>query len=186
MKKTKLIATIASVVLVIALIGFGVYAATSVSFGVTSKINYVVRDVFVDITYSKEIDGVLDGEETTLKSYEEDELTGIVTPLASIPDTQLSAGEFEEKDQTIAYIITVKNVANDPTPISLSLSATYVPDDSDNYDTDAIELTVTGDCTNLSFAYNAERTLTATLTLLSDINPSVGTLTISVVAVNNV
>ena len=48
-KRAKIITTIASLCLAVALMAFGVYAATQVSFNVASKVSFTVRDVFVDI-----------------------------------------------------------------------------------------------------------------------------------------
>ena len=48
-RKGKIITTIASLCLAVALMAFGVYAATTVTMGVTSKVCYVVKDVFVTV-----------------------------------------------------------------------------------------------------------------------------------------
>ena len=48
-KRAKIITTIASLCLAVALMAFGVYAATQVGFGVTSKVKFEVIDVFVTI-----------------------------------------------------------------------------------------------------------------------------------------
>lgn len=48
-RKTKIITTIASLCLAVALMAFGVYAATTVTLGVVSKVEFTVRDVFVRV-----------------------------------------------------------------------------------------------------------------------------------------
>lgn len=59
-KRVKLITTIASLCLAVALMAFGVYAATSVSFGVTSSVSFVMDKVYVSIAGS-----VTGGTDTT-------------------------------------------------------------------------------------------------------------------------
>ena len=49
-KRAKIITTIASLCLAVALMAFGVYAATNVTLTVNSKVNFTVTDVFVDVT----------------------------------------------------------------------------------------------------------------------------------------
>ena len=49
MKRFKIITTIASLCLAVALLAFGVYAAANVTLNVTSKVKFIVTDVFVDI-----------------------------------------------------------------------------------------------------------------------------------------
>ena len=48
-KRAKIITTIASLCLAVALLAFGVYAAANVTLNVTSKVKFIVTDVFVDI-----------------------------------------------------------------------------------------------------------------------------------------
>ena len=47
MKKFKIISTCASLLLMVALLVFGVYAATSVSFGISSTVSFKCENVFV-------------------------------------------------------------------------------------------------------------------------------------------
>lgn len=49
MKKRKLLATIASLSLAIALLAFGVYSAGAVSFNITNTVTYTFADVLVDV-----------------------------------------------------------------------------------------------------------------------------------------
>jgi len=49
-KRAKIITTIASLCLAVALMAFGVYAAHMVTFDVTTKVNFAVTDVFVSVT----------------------------------------------------------------------------------------------------------------------------------------
>ena len=50
MKKFKIISTCASLLLMVALLVFGVYAATSVSFGVSSTVSFKCENVFIKVT----------------------------------------------------------------------------------------------------------------------------------------
>ena len=49
-KKVKLFSTIASLCLAVALMAFGVWAATSSAFKVTSKVSFTATDVYVQFT----------------------------------------------------------------------------------------------------------------------------------------
>ena len=49
-KKVKLMSTIACLCLSIAMMMFGIFAATNVSFNLSSTVSYTVQDVFVEIT----------------------------------------------------------------------------------------------------------------------------------------
>ena len=50
MKKFKIISTCASLLLMVALLVFGVYAATSVSFGISSTVSFKCENVFIKVT----------------------------------------------------------------------------------------------------------------------------------------
>lgn len=50
MKKFKIISSCASLLLMVALLVFGVYAATSVSFGVSSTVSFKCENVFIKVT----------------------------------------------------------------------------------------------------------------------------------------
>lgn len=54
-KRAKLITTIASLCLAVALMAFGVYAATSVTMSITSQIEFSVQDVYCTVTGSARI-----------------------------------------------------------------------------------------------------------------------------------
>ena len=69
-KRAKIITTIASLCLAVALMAFGVYAATQVSFNVASKVSFTVRDVFVDIAGKIELQDNVGG--TFNLSYDSD------------------------------------------------------------------------------------------------------------------
>ncbi len=53
MKKFKIISTCASLLLMVALLVFGVYAATSVSFGISSTVSFKCENVFVKVAAGK-------------------------------------------------------------------------------------------------------------------------------------
>ena len=61
-KKIKLVMTIASLCLAFAIMAFGVYAATSATFTITSKVTYVCNDVFVNVTVKTLRDNNNDGD----------------------------------------------------------------------------------------------------------------------------
>ena len=130
-KKVKLFTTIASLCLAVALMAFGVYAATSVSFTISSKVSFTVSDVFVNVTGEAYLDPVATKGTTAFQrggttavsyagqSYTKDSET-VYTPLnglfASDGTTSKDAWEigeipFESTKDCIVYKLVVTNMS---------------------------------------------------------------------------
>lgn len=67
-KKVKLFSTIASLCLAVALMAFGVYAATNLSLKMTSKVSFSVSEVYAKVTVSTQINSET-AETTVLENY---------------------------------------------------------------------------------------------------------------------
>ena len=136
-RKFKLFATVASLCLCLALMAFGVYAATTVTYTATGSVKYVVTDVKADFTLKVEksntkgtkrdssataatLDPSADGskitwtihvEETTKKSY--DEKGNITNPGGQDPALTDMIGELDFATSDLYKItITVENKAS--------------------------------------------------------------------------
>ena len=106
-KNFKLFSTIASLCLAVALMAFGVWAATSVSLGVTSKVSFTVSDVFVDITGKATLGGVQEGTTFTATSY-----TGTVANAKLNNETwDIGTIAFTSEKDVIVYILEITNAA---------------------------------------------------------------------------
>lgn len=106
-KNFKLFSTIASLCLAVALMAFGVWAATSVSLGVTSKVKFTVSDVFVDITGKATLGGVQEGATFTATSY-----AGTVAN-AKLDNETWAIGTiaFTSEQDVIVYTLEISNAA---------------------------------------------------------------------------
>ncbi len=107
-KNFKLFSTIASLCLAVALMAFGVWAATSVSLGVTSKVSFTVSDVFVDITGKATLKGVdVASAAFTATSY-----TGTVAN-AKLDNETWAIGTiaFTSEKDVIVYTLEISNAA---------------------------------------------------------------------------
>ena len=114
-KKVKLFSTIASLCLAVALMAFGVWAATTSAYTVTSKVQFAASDVYVDFT----ADGKVGADGATalgkcatnvnpFASYTED--GGVKTPSATADKTVTIADlELSTVNRGFAYKITVTN-----------------------------------------------------------------------------
>lgn len=90
MKKFKLLASIASMCLAIAVLCFGVFAASSVTYTISGTISYTVSDVFVNLT-------------TTVYSYDQKMTTEEMNTLAgSITDA--TAANQTVATKTLTYV----------------------------------------------------------------------------------
>lgn len=106
-KNFKLFSTIASLCLAVALMAFGVWAATSVSLGVTSKVSFTVSDVFVNITGKATLGGVQEGETFTATSY-----TGTVANTELDNKTwEIGTIAFTSEKDVIVYTLEISNAA---------------------------------------------------------------------------
>ena len=134
-KKIKIFSTIASLCLAVALMAFGVYAATNVSYNVTSTITFDAADVFVTInaTAYKDADGNTTGAETLDTATEYKSYTGtnpMVPNNAGEPDT---LGEWKPAialDSVNKYAVMVISITND----GESQVTVTVNDTTANYD----------------------------------------------------
>lgn len=128
-KKVKLFSTIASLCLAVALMAFGVWAATTASVGVTSTITYTVSGQ-VDMTFKIEVEYItehvnVENREATKYNAKSDPKTGDTTKTVNSWELEQKPGQtalnerinlgdytFNEKSlegDTIVYTITLTN-----------------------------------------------------------------------------
>ena len=125
-KRAKIITTIASLCLAVALMAFGVYAATQVTFNVTTKVSFEVEDVFITINAAAHKDASGDTTGATQldamaawKSYTPGEeagdpnvpgatVGGAATPA---PSWTMAANTYklDSVNKYVVYVITVSN-----------------------------------------------------------------------------
>ncbi len=105
-KKVKLFASIASLCLAVALMAFGVYAATSVTYNVTSTVTFASQ---AKVQFIGEVTGGLTGSEDRDDTYETtgEEPEDSATHTWTVGEVQF--GPTTEQ-QTITYKITCKNL----------------------------------------------------------------------------
>lgn len=165
MKQKKIIASIASLCLAIALLAFGVYSASAVTFNVTNTVTYTFADVLVDInaklykvnsgtdtivssagldalgddSWTEVVDGVSNG---TLKSY-----TGSDGVYTQNPDTSTGNSSIAfNMNNAFAYKVKIDftTVSNAGITVTYNSSA-FVDSDGDN-----VKLVVKDDASNNS------------------------------------
>ena len=116
-KRSKLIMTIASLSLALAIMVFGVYAATTATFSVTSKVEYTVSDVFVVITATiyKGASGSAASTSINSKSYTSytGEGAGMAPKASTSESLTLSNGTLDTSVKGTKLVITVVNNGND-------------------------------------------------------------------------
>ncbi len=107
-KNFKLFSTIASLCLAVALMAFGVWAATSVSLGVTSKVSFTVSDVFVNITGK----ATLGGEDVASAAFTATSYTGTVANTKLDNETwAIGTIAFTSEKDVIVYTLEISNAA---------------------------------------------------------------------------
>lgn len=107
-KNFKLFSTIASLCLAVALMAFGVWAATSVSLGVTSKVKFTVSDVFVDITGK----ATLGGEDVASAAFTATSYTDKVANAELNNKTwEIGTIAFTSEKDVIVYTLEISNAA---------------------------------------------------------------------------
>ena len=107
-KNFKLFSTIASLCLAVALMAFGVWAATSVSLGVTSKVSFTVSDVFVDITGK----ATLGGENVASAAFTATSYAGTVANDKLDNETwAIGTIAFTSAKDVIVYTLGISNAA---------------------------------------------------------------------------
>lgn len=113
-RKFKLFATIASLCLCLALMAFGVYAATNVKYTASGSVSFTVNDVFVTVT-NKMVKKIGDAGETEVastvasaKSYTEDE-SKVKTGTDLAADCTYADVQFTKTNDYIKYTTTIQN-----------------------------------------------------------------------------
>ena len=196
-KKGKIITTIASLCLAVALLAFGVYAASSATFDITSSVTYTCTDVFIDVQVEYFL--VADSE-TALSSasstFNGKTYTGTGTSKVALDGVKTSADTtvaFAPTAQSAAFTSTLKCAAikitltnqNSNTDAKMKISAlpTTVTNTSftlkvggDAYSTANTYITINKNGTPLVIEYR--RNLTDTSASVSGANSWVATITL--------
>lgn len=148
-KKVKLITTIASLCLAVALMAFGVYAATNATLNVTSTVAFQSSTVLIDVTGS--VAGYATIEDDAKASYTH---TADPTSTAKYEDTwDIGAMTFSEEKKEITYSVTITNKSEFAITVTLHTAPTT---------TATLKYEETG---RSDFANIAAKTGTATYTL---------------------
>lgn len=100
MRKVKMLTTIISLVLMVALLAFGVYAAKTVTFTVGANVTFTVSDVYIEVYYGQE-------GATPSGPYYTDEKTS--EPKLKAED-KLPDLSFTDQVLELEYFISVKNL----------------------------------------------------------------------------
>ena len=125
MRKFKLISTCASLVLMIALMAFGVYASKSVTLSIGGTITYHVSDVYIRVKYGLE-NGSNSGDLYTL----EDPILGSTGTLPS--------SEFTEENDVLTYFVEVENLHS----MDIHLRFSYSFETSSKYSNESVLVSV--------------------------------------------
>ena len=167
-KKVKLITTFASLGLALALMVFGVYAATKVTLTTTSQVSFeAAAGVFVDAEWK--VEGATEGTKTATYSTAATEVGDDSETLT------LGAVTFSEANDTITYTLTITNQADAEYKFNVTLT--------DNSDEIPDGVAVTRTATSAKTATNVE-TYTYVITYeLTDKRISVETLNVELVVV---
>lgn len=112
MKKFKIISTCVAVLLMVALMSFGVYAMNTVSVSVSGTISFTCTDVYVELSY-----GLIKGADTTTKgpykSQPGESVTWKDSKDANVTigsgDAVLPLLEFNEVNSECTYFVTATN-----------------------------------------------------------------------------
>ena len=114
-RKLKIVGTLVSLGLSLAMLAVGVYAATSVSFNISGSVSFVVTDVFVDVEGKVFLDPVASkgtsqvGETFTSKSYTG---TTVMTPTDLDNKTwNIGVTNFTSTNDCIVYTLKITNSA---------------------------------------------------------------------------
>lgn len=112
-KRAKIITTVASLCLAVALMAFGVYAATQVTLSITSEVSFTVTDVFVTIDGQAYLSDVPQ-EDPAFQYVSYNEVSGVKTAKSSGQANQAETWEFADiafkANQTeVKYVIRVTN-----------------------------------------------------------------------------
>ena len=177
-KKVKLFSTIASLCLAVALMAFGVWAATTASVGVTSSVTYTVSGQ-VNMKFSVKVEFTTGHvavehaeEDTTVKHYASttqdtktinswwvEQVPGEAkkTPTINLGDYKFNADSL--KDETVVYTIKIENKATESAWVEVS---GFTATDDTNY---AITSTIGDGMGSAKVAGNATFTYVVTFKL---------------------
>ncbi|MBO7527111.1 MAG: hypothetical protein J6T74_04340 [Clostridia bacterium] len=132
-RRTKIITTIASITLALAIMVFGVYAATTASFTITSSVAFTPTDMFIHCElklYSG--DGETEGDTATqvgsTQSWDSYTGTGSAkTPKASASQSLTispASSPLSAENPTVRYVVTIRNDGPFTLLVALSNEAT--------------------------------------------------------------
>lgn len=113
MKKFKIISTCVAVLLMVALMSFGVYAMNTVSVSVSGTISFTCTDVYVELSY-----GLIKGTDTTTKGpYQSQPGETVTWKDSNNTNVTIGSGDaalpelaFDEANQECTYFVTIKNL----------------------------------------------------------------------------
>ncbi len=105
MRKFRIVSLCASILLMISLMAFGVYAASSATFSVTSSVEFTVQNVFVEVSAGK---GDAPAENATYYYSQPSGSQLPLTQLTALPDVEFN--DEIENGNSITYHIYVKNL----------------------------------------------------------------------------
>ena len=122
-KKFKLLYTLATLCFTVAVLVFGVYAATQINFTITSTISYKVKDVFVDLqTKVYSVNQMLSEEELNQTAEamlaEGDDVFGTLD--AVVEEGGIKAVAIANTDDGYTYHFEGKKPTDKPSPLDLS------------------------------------------------------------------
>ena len=112
-RKLKIVGTLASLGLCLAMLVIGVYAATSVSFNITANVQFTVTDVFVDVEGKVFADPVASKGTTQVgETFSATSYSG-TTPLEALSKTSWAIGttNFTSTNDCIVYTLKITNAA---------------------------------------------------------------------------
>lgn len=112
-RKLKIVGTLASLGLSLAMLVIGVYAATTVSFNITANVQFAVTDVFVDVEGKVFADPVASKGTTQVgETFSATSYSG-TTPSAALSKTSWAIGttDFTSTKDCIVYTLKITNVA---------------------------------------------------------------------------
>ena len=172
-KRVKLFTTIASLCLAVALMAFGVYAATQATFGITSNVSFTALNVTIrfdakvefDTQYVNYIDtnATKDEEVYTPGTNANDWTSGVITPDAETAQYNWNLGNYAFKEnaanKTVVYTFKITNKGTNPVKITVTTPVNAVSAG------EAGTIAVAADGSTASLAKDAVYTYTVTVTL---------------------
>ena len=123
-KRIKLFSTIASLCLAVALMAFGVWAATSAEFKATSTVAFTSTTVLIDVT--GRVEGFATQENGKSASYSKPANPNSVEKFDET--WEIGALTFDEDHQTITYTVTITNKSEFAITVALHNAFTTTTD----------------------------------------------------------